>query len=109
MPKSMCPTDWWHYFDKVDAGKKAKCRNCPWIKDRGATKSTYSLKYHLERNHPELYSQKLEAERIKKKKDENLPLQHVQTVLNFENIVREKDLSDQNLPAKQKNFPIFGK
>jgi len=84
-------TDRCYFFDKIDTGERAKCRNCSWIKDRGATKSTYNLKYHLEHQHPELWSQKLEAERMKqeKKKEEKLPLQHVQTILNFENMVRE--------------------
>ena len=111
MSKTVAPTDWWYYFEKIDAGKRAKCRNCSWIRDRGAAKSTYNLKYHLEHQHQDLWSKKLEAERMKQKKqDDKLHLQErVQTSLNFENIVSEKDLSDQNLPAKTKNFPIFGK
>jgi hypothetical protein len=46
--------------------------HCNWTKDRSKGKSTYGLKYHLQHSHPtlfKLFSQKLEAERIKEKED----------------------------------------
>ena len=64
------PTDWWYYFDKVDVKKNAKCKHCDWKKPRGENKSTRLLKYHLEHAHPEQFSKKLEAERIKKKEED---------------------------------------
>lgn len=49
---------WWYYFEKVDFGAKAQCLHCDWISNRGKSKSTHILRYHLQNRHPELYAQK---------------------------------------------------
>ena len=58
-------TNWWFYFDKTQNKSHAKCKKCQWERPRGGDCSTRLLKNHLEKIHPELFSQKLGAERQK--------------------------------------------
>ena len=74
-------TNWWHYFEKTNNKTHSKCRHCAWEKPRDKTFSTKGMKYHLESQHPQLYSQKLEAERIQQKKDDEKKRKLVQQPL----------------------------
>jgi len=109
------PTNWWYYFEKTQQGKVAKCKNCSWTKDRSKDKSTNGLKYHLEHSHAELFSQKLEADRIKETKAQKKQ-PHVQQILD---IVKKPKISlgteiqfDEETPesssAAKRHYPIFG-
>ena len=61
--------NWWYYFDKIENGKYAKCKNCDWQKDRGIHKSSNILKNHLENSYPYLYQQKLSTVQEKHEKE----------------------------------------
>ena len=61
LSKNNDPTSWWFYFEKI--GNNAKCKHCPWEKDRCKNFSTNKLKYHLSTQHPKLFQKKLLAEK----------------------------------------------
>jgi hypothetical protein len=102
-------TNWWYYFDKTKNKSHAKCKNCDWEKPRGKDYSTNLLKYHLENEHPQLYSQKLEAERQKTNENSR------KRKLVQQNLISKNDENDplpkRTTPISQdkiKSNPIFG-
>ena len=102
-------TDWWYYFDKVDKNK-AKCKHCNWEKDRGKDMSTNKLKYHLERTHPELFSKKLEAERLKYKQalEKKKQMQQLKININEAEADIGQPLAKKMMMSPPKLCPIIG-
>jgi hypothetical protein len=103
-------TDWWHYFEKIDDGKFAKCKHCEWKKPRGKTKSTYMLRYHLEHEHKQLYNQKIEAERKKTKAEEERKRKgpKIQNYLDVQTKEAGEKHAKLDVNANPKKYPIFG-
>ncbi|KAL7071141.1 hypothetical protein ACQ4LE_009354 [Meloidogyne hapla] len=63
---ALCKASWWYWFTKLDENF-AGCKNCDWVKSRGNAKSTSILRSHLKSRHPELFAQKLEADKYSSK------------------------------------------
>ena len=104
------PCDWWFYFEKINEGEMARCKNCNWEKPRGKDKSTRVLKYHLEHQHPLLFSQRLEAirqmEKNSKKKSDNTKIMtsfFKTTDFPTEKQPRQETEDGQLVPLKRKN------
>ena len=71
----------WYYFDKIEKGKYAKCKNCDWQKDGGTHKSSNILKNHLENFHTDLCQLKLSTvqEKLENKKKRKLQFEQQQS------------------------------
>jgi hypothetical protein len=63
--KNSGKTSWWYYFELIDEDKTEKCSFCTWQKERDKGKSTGSMRFHLEKKHPEKFREKREATREK--------------------------------------------
>ncbi|KAI3408410.1 hypothetical protein GPALN_010336 [Globodera pallida] len=64
--KTFDATSWWWYFAKIDENR-VKCKICEWERDYDSKRGTNSLKFHLEKEHPDKFKEKNEA---KQKKEE---------------------------------------
>ena len=95
--------NWWYYFDKIENGKYAKCKNCNWQKDRGTHKSSNILKNHLENSHSDLYQQKLTSGQEKLEKERKRKLQFEQQQSFF---VKKSDGIESTLATTSKKAKI---